>query len=161
MTKQVESILKHYDDKNTALISNLAKMLNHGTLAGTGKMVILPVDQGFEHGPAPSFAPNPPAYDPAYHFELAIKAGCNAYAAPFGFLEVAVKEFKEKIPLILKVNNSDSLYKDSKKSYTSYHIWSGRSTSPWLFSHWFNYLSRKWSQKKHVRRGRQNGSRSS
>ncbi len=63
-------------------LTNLARLLNHGRLGGTGKLVILPVDQGFEHGPARSFAPNPPAYDPRYHFELAIEAGCNAYAAP-------------------------------------------------------------------------------
>ena len=85
-------------------------MLNHGTLAGTGKMVILPVDQGFEHGPARSFAPNPPAYDPLYHFQLALDAGCNAYAAPLGFLEAGAAEYAGRLPLILKANNSDSLY---------------------------------------------------
>jgi class I fructose-bisphosphate aldolase len=85
-------------------------MLNHGRLGGTGKLVILPVDQGFEHGPARSFAPNAPAYDPRYHFELAIEAGCNAYAAPLGFLEAGAAEFAGDIPLILKLNNSDSLY---------------------------------------------------
>ena len=73
-------------------------------------MVILPVDQGFEHGPARSFAPNPPAYDPRYHFELATDAGCNAYAAPLGFLEAGAAEYAGDIPLILKLNNSDSLY---------------------------------------------------
>ena len=97
-----------------APLSNLAKMLNHGYLAGTGKMVIFPVDQGFEHGPAASFSVNPPAYDPSYHFQLAIEAGCNAYAAPFGFLDSCAREFAGQIPLILKANNSDSLYKDSK-----------------------------------------------
>src|SRR5262245_7614835 len=84
-------------------------MLNHGRLGGSGKMVILPVDQGFEHGPARSFAPNPSGYDPRYHFELAIEAGCNAYAAPLGFLEAGAAEFAGDIPLILKLNNSDSL----------------------------------------------------
>jgi class I fructose-bisphosphate aldolase len=86
-------------------------MLNHGRLGGTGKMVILPVDQGFEHGPARSFAPNPAGYDPRYHFELGIAAGCNAYAAPLGFLEAGAAEFAGDIPLILKLNNSDSLSK--------------------------------------------------
>jgi fructose-bisphosphate aldolase, class I len=86
-------------------------MMNHGTLAGTGKFVILPVDQGFEHGPARSFAPNPPAYDPDYHFQLAIDAGCNAYAAPLGFLEAGADKFAGQIPLILKLNNSDTLAK--------------------------------------------------
>ena len=84
-------------------------MLNHGRLAGTGKMVILPVDQGFEHGPARSFAPNPAGYDPRYHFELAIEAGCNAYAAPLGFIEAGAAEFAGDMPLILKLNNTDSL----------------------------------------------------
>src|SRR6184192_2176795 len=84
--------------------------MNHGRLAGSGRFVILPVDQGFEHGPARSFAPNAPGYDPRYHFELALAAGCNAYAAPLGFLEAGAAEFAGEIPLILKLNNSDSLY---------------------------------------------------
>jgi class I fructose-bisphosphate aldolase len=84
-------------------------MINHGRLAGTGRFVILPVDQGFEHGPARSFAANPAGYDPRYHFELAIEAGTNAYAAPLGFLEAGAAEFAGQVPLILKLNNSDSL----------------------------------------------------
>src|SRR5947209_10570424 len=84
-------------------------MLNHGRLGGTGKMVILPVDQGFEHGPARSFAPNPGGYDPRYHFQLAIEAGCNAYAAPLGFIEAGVSDYAGEIPLILKCNNHDLL----------------------------------------------------
>jgi len=87
-------------------------LLSHGKLAGTGKLVILPVDQGFEHGPARSFAPNPPAYNPLYHFELAVDAGCNAYAAPLGFLEAGVSHFAGRIPLILKLNNHDVLHED-------------------------------------------------
>jgi class I fructose-bisphosphate aldolase len=74
-------------------------------------MVILPVDQGFEHGPARSFAKNPPGYDPEYHFQLAIEAGCNAYAAPLGFIEAGARKYAGQIPLILKLNNSDSLSK--------------------------------------------------
>jgi class I fructose-bisphosphate aldolase len=85
--------------------------MNHGALAGTGKFVILPVDQGFEHGPARSFAPNPPAYDPDYHFQLALDAGCNAYAAPLGALEASADRFAGQVPTILKLNNSDSLAK--------------------------------------------------
>jgi class I fructose-bisphosphate aldolase len=85
-------------------------MLNHGRLAGSGKMVILPVDQGFEHGPARSFAPNPPSYDPHYHYQLAIKSGCNAYAAPLGFLEAGARDFAGQVPLILKVNDHDVLH---------------------------------------------------
>jgi class I fructose-bisphosphate aldolase len=84
--------------------------MNSGRLAGTGKMVILPVDQGFEHGPARSFAKNPDAYDPAYHFELALRSGCNAYAAPLGALEACARDFAGEIPLILKINNSDTLF---------------------------------------------------
>ena len=87
MTKQIKEILSWYAGDSPGILTNLARMLNHGMLAGTGKMVILPVDQGFEHGPGRSFAMNPPAYNPHYHFELAIESGCNAYAAPLGFLE--------------------------------------------------------------------------
>jgi len=109
MTKRVREILGYYDSENAGVRSNLARMLNHGKLAGTGKFVILPVDQGFEHGPARSFAVNPPAYDPRYHFQLAIDAGCNAYAAPLGFLEAGAAEYAGEIPLILKLNNHDVL----------------------------------------------------
>ena len=110
MTKRVREILSYYDSENAGVRSNLARMLNHGKLAGTGKMVILPVDQGFEHGPGRSFAVNPPAYDPRYHFQLAIDAGCNAYAAPLGFLQAAAAEYAGDIPLILKLNNHELLY---------------------------------------------------
>jgi class I fructose-bisphosphate aldolase len=110
MSDRVREILSWYRSENPGIQANLYRMLNHGTLAGTGKMVILPVDQGFEHGPARSFAPNPPAYDPLYHFQLALDAGCNAYAAPLGFIEAGAAEYAGQIPLILKCNNSDSLY---------------------------------------------------
>jgi fructose-bisphosphate aldolase, class I len=110
MSDRVREILSWYRSENPGIQANLYRMLNHGTLAGTGKMVILPVDQGFEHGPARSFAPNPPAYDPLYHFQLALDAGCSAYAAPLGFLEAGAAEYAGQIPLILKANNSDSLY---------------------------------------------------
>ncbi len=110
MSKRVREILGHYRGENPGVLANLARMLNHGRLGGTGKMVILPVDQGFEHGPARSFAPNPPAYDPSYHFQLAIDAGCNAYAAPLGFIEAGAAEFAGEIPLILKLNNHDVLH---------------------------------------------------
>ncbi len=110
---RVKEILAWYAGENAGTLTNLARMLNHGTLAGTGNMVILPVDQGFEHGPARSFAPNPEGYDPRYHFQLAIDAGCNAYAAPLGFLEGGAAEFAGRIPLILKLNNSDSLFSSS------------------------------------------------
>src|SRR5207245_7024659 len=109
MTKRAREILDFYRSENAGVLSNLARMINHGRLAGTGTFVILPVDQGFEHGPARSFAPNPPAYDPRYHFSLACDAGCHAYAAPLGFLEAGAAEFAGELPLILKLNNSDSL----------------------------------------------------
>ncbi len=110
MTERVREILSWYAGSNPGTLTNLARMLNHGVLGGTGKMVILPVDQGFEHGPARSFAPNPAGYDPHYHFKLAIESGCNAYAAPLGFLEAGAADFAGEIPLILKLNNSDVLY---------------------------------------------------
>ncbi len=109
MTKKVQEILSYYRNENPGTQTNLYRLLNHGTLAGTGKLVILPVDQGFEHGPARSFASNPGGYDPHYHFQLAIDAGCNAYAAPLGFLEAGAAEFAGQIPLILKLNNHDSM----------------------------------------------------
>src|SRR5271168_825210 len=109
ITPAVKQILSWYEADNPGTKANLARILNHGRLGGTGKFVILPVDQGFEHGPARSFAVNPPAYDPRYHFQLAIDAGCNAYAAPLGFLAAGAAEFAGDIPLILKLNNHDVL----------------------------------------------------
>ena len=110
MTKRVREILSYYDSENAGVRTNLARFLNHGRLAGSGKLVILPVDQGFEHGPARSFAVNPPAYNPHYHFQLAIDAGCSGYAAPLGFLEAGATEFAGELPLILKLNNHDLLF---------------------------------------------------
>lgn len=110
MTPRVREILSWYGAENIGVLTNMARMLNHGKLAGTGKLVILPVDQGFEHGPARSFAKNPDGFDPAYHFELAIESGCNAYAAPLGALEACARDYAGEIPLILKINNSDVLY---------------------------------------------------
>lgn len=110
MTERVKEILSCYASDNPGTRTNLARLLNHGRLGGTGKLVILPVDQGFEHGPARSFAPNPAGYDPDYHFQLALAAGCNAYAAPLGFLEAGVANFLGEIPLILKLNNHDVLH---------------------------------------------------
>lgn len=109
MEARVKEILSWYDSENPGTRTSLARIMNHGRLAGTGRFVILPVDQGFEHGPARSFAVNPGGYDPTYHFRLAIEAGCNAYAAPLGFLEAGAAEFAGDIPLILKMNNHDVL----------------------------------------------------
>jgi fructose-bisphosphate aldolase, class I len=111
LTDRVKQILSWYSSENPGTLTNLVRLLDYGVLAGTGKLVILPVDQGFEHGPVRSFAPNPDAYDPDYHYQLAIDSGCNAYAAPLGSLEVGAAKFAGQIPLILKLNNSDSLAK--------------------------------------------------
>ena len=110
MESRVKEILSWYSSDSPGTRTNIARLLNHGRLAGTGKLVILPVDQGFEHGPARSFAVNPAGYDPSYHFQLAIDAGCNAYAAPLGFLEAGAAEFAGQVPLILKMNNHDVLH---------------------------------------------------
>lgn len=110
MTPRVREILSWYGAENIGVLTNMARLLNSGKLAGTGKLVILPVDQGFEHGPARTFGKNPDGFDPAYHFELAIESGCNAYAAPLGALECCARDFAGEIPLILKINNSDVLY---------------------------------------------------
>jgi class I fructose-bisphosphate aldolase len=112
MNARIREMLSWYETDNPGTRANLLRILNHGRLGGTGKLVILPVDQGFEHGPARSFAPNPPGYNPLYHFELAIEAGCNAYAAPLGFLEAGAHQFAGQIPLILKLNNHDVLHED-------------------------------------------------
>ncbi len=107
-TKIVKKILDGYESDSPGTKTNLARILTHGRLGGTGKMIILPVDQGFEHGPARSFAINEPAYDPHYHYQIAIDAGLNAYAAPLGMLEAGADTFAGQIPTILKVNSSNS-----------------------------------------------------
>ena len=109
ITPQVRKILSWYESDNPGTKANLARILMHGRLAGTGRVLILPVDQGFEHGPARSFAINPPAYDPHYHFQLAIDAGLSAYASVLGMLEAGAGTFAGAIPTILKVNSSNSL----------------------------------------------------
>ena len=108
-TRTVQRILANYEGENPGVKANLARMLMEGKLGGTGKMIILPVDQGFEHGPARSFAPNPAGYDPHYHYQLAIDAGLSAYAAPLGPLEAGADTFAGQIPTILKVNSANSL----------------------------------------------------
>ncbi|MEC8023232.1 MAG: class I fructose-bisphosphate aldolase [Myxococcota bacterium] len=113
MAERVSEILSWYAGSNPGVLTNLSRMMNHGRLAGSGKMVILPVDQGFEHGPARSFAKNPDGFDPRYHAQLAIDAGCSAYAAPLGFLEAVASTVAGQVPLILKMNNNESLYKSA------------------------------------------------
>ncbi|HYP64002.1 MAG TPA: fructose-bisphosphate aldolase, partial [Acidocella sp.] len=118
ISKAVKTILSHYESDNPGTKTNLARILMAGKLRGTGKLVILPVDQGFEHGPARSFAPNPAAYDPHYHYQLAIDAGLSAYAAPLGMLEAGASTFAGQIPTILKVNSSNSLAVDKNQALT-------------------------------------------
>ncbi|BBK40117.1 fructose-bisphosphate aldolase [Allostella vacuolata] len=112
VTQKVKRILDGYESDNPGTKGNLARILMEGRLGGTGKLVILPVDQGFEHGPARSFAANPDAYDPHYHFQLAIDAGLSAYAAPLGMIEAGADSFAGAIPTILKVNSANSLARD-------------------------------------------------
>src|SRR5947208_10583413 len=109
VTQKVKKILDWYEGDPPGVKANLARILCTGKLGGTGKVVILPVDQGFEHGPARSFAPNPAAYDPHYHFDLALEAGLSAYAAPLGMIEAGAGSFAGAIPTILKVNSANSL----------------------------------------------------
>lgn len=110
ISTKVKKILSCYESDNAGTKANLARILMEGKLGGTGKVVILPVDQGFEHGPDRSFAVNPDAYDPHYHYQLAIDAGLNAYAAPLGMLEAGADTFAGAIPTILKVNSSNALH---------------------------------------------------
>jgi class I fructose-bisphosphate aldolase len=118
VTQKVRKILANYESDNPGTKANLARILMQGKLGGTGKLVILPVDQGFEHGPARSFAPNPDAYDPHYHFDLAIEAGLSAYAAPLGMIEAGADSFAGAIPTILKVNSSNSLAREKDQAVT-------------------------------------------
>ncbi|EFH09118.1 class I fructose-bisphosphate aldolase [Pseudoroseomonas cervicalis] len=119
LTRRVKEILSWYESDNPGTKANLARILMEGQLRGTGRLVILPVDQGFEHGPARSFAPNPPAYDPRYHFELAIEAGLSAYAAPLGMIEAGASTYAGAIPTILKVNSSNSLSTTKDQAVTA------------------------------------------
>ena len=112
-TRVVQKILSNYEGETPGVKANLCRMLMQGKLGGTGKMIILPVDQGFEHGPARSFAANPAAYDPHYHFQLAIDAGLNAYAAPLGMIEAGADTYAGQIPTILKCNSANSLMSDT------------------------------------------------
>jgi class I fructose-bisphosphate aldolase len=108
VTQKVKKILDWYEGDPPGVKANLARIFSTGRLGGTGKVVILPVDQGFEHGPARGFAPNPASYDPHYHYQLAIEAGLNAYAAPIGMFAPGTDTFAGQIPTILKCNNSSS-----------------------------------------------------
>jgi len=119
ISERIKTILDNYESDNPGTKANLARILMQGRLGGTGKLVILPVDQGFEHGPARSFAINPPAYDPHYHFKLAIDAGLSAYAAPLGMIEAGAATFAGQIPTILKANSANSLARMKDQAVTA------------------------------------------
>jgi class I fructose-bisphosphate aldolase len=109
VTPKIKEILSWYEGEYPGVKANLVRLLMNGKLAGTGRVVILPVDQGYEHGPARSFAPNPAAYDPHYLFNLALDAGLTAYAAPLGPLEQGCETFAGQVPMILKLNSANAL----------------------------------------------------
>ena len=118
VTQRVKKMLDWYESDNPGTKANLARILMEGKLGGTGKLLILPVDQGFEHGPARSFAANPPAYDPHYHFQLALDAGLSAFAAPLGMIEAGADTFAGALPIILKLNSSNSLATNKDQAVT-------------------------------------------
>ena len=119
VSQRVKKILDWYEGDPPSVKANLARILMHGKLGGSGKVVILPVDQGFEHGPARSFAPNPAAYDPHYHYQLALDAGLSAYAAPLGMIAAGAETFAGALPTILKVNSSNSLATSKDQAVTA------------------------------------------
>ncbi len=110
MSRRVDEILSWYEGDDAQTLTNLRRILEQGRTGGTGKLVVLPVDQGFEHGPTRSFAANPAGYDPRYHAQLALDAGCSAHALPLGAAQLVAPGFASELPLILKCNSSDSLY---------------------------------------------------
>lgn len=121
---RVEEILSWYPHLTSSQKKNLLRIINYGRIGGTGKFVILPVDQGFEHGPSRSFLPQPNGFDPTYHARLAVDGGCNAYAAPKGALEAAADIIaKEELPTILKVNSHDLMMPDASDPFPAITSW--------------------------------------
>ncbi|HKH06913.1 MAG TPA: class I fructose-bisphosphate aldolase [Acidimicrobiales bacterium] len=96
-------------DRSPQVLRNLSALFNHGRLAGTGYVSILPVDQGIEHSAAASFAPNPQYFDPANIVKLAVEGGCNAVATTFGVLGIVSRSYAHKIPFIVKLNHNELL----------------------------------------------------
>jgi class I fructose-bisphosphate aldolase len=96
-------------DRNVTTLRNLRQLFNHGRLAGTGYLSILPVDQGIEHSAGASFAPNPDYFDPAGIVELAIEGGCNAVASTVGVLGAMSRKYAHRIPFIVKLNHNELL----------------------------------------------------
>ena len=104
----VDRVFSH-SDRNNRVLSNLARMYNHGRLAGTGYLSILPVDQGIEHSGGASFAKNPDYFDPEKIVELAVEGGCNAVASTFGVLGMTARKYAHKIPFMVKINHNELL----------------------------------------------------
>jgi len=98
-----------YSDRSTAVLRSLQSLLDHGRLAGTGYVSILPVDQGIEHSAGASFAPNPQYFDPGNIVKLAIEGGCNGVASTFGVLGSVARKYAHKIPFIVKINHNELL----------------------------------------------------
>lgn len=96
-------------DRNNKVLGSLQKMFNHGRLAGTGYVSILPVDQGIEHSAGASFAKNPACFDPAGIVELAIEGGCNMVCSTLGVLGMVSRKYAHKIPFMVKVNHNELL----------------------------------------------------
>jgi len=96
-------------NRSPQVLRNLQSLLDHGRLAGTGHVSILPVDQGIEHSAAASFAPNPAYFDPANIVELAIEGGCNAVASTYGALASVSRRYAHRIPFIVKINHNELL----------------------------------------------------
>lgn len=119
LSETVKKILANYESDNPGVKSNIARLLTHGQVGNTGRMVIFPVDQGFEHGPDRSFSMNPAAYDPHYFFDLAVDAGVSAFAAPLGLLEAGADTFAGQMPLILKMNSGNSMTRFAKQPLDS------------------------------------------
>ncbi len=96
-------------DRSPGVLRSLAQIFNHGRLAGTGYVSILPVDQGIEHSAGASFAPNPDYFDPARIVELAIEGGCNAVASTLGVLGAVARKYAHRIPFLVKLNHNELL----------------------------------------------------
>lgn len=98
-----------YSDRSAAVLRSMRSLFDHGRLAGTGYLSILPVDQGIEHSAGASFAPNPQYFDPENIVKLAIEGGCNAVASTFGVLGTVARKYAHKIPFIVKINHNELL----------------------------------------------------
>ena len=98
-----------YSDRSPAVLRNLQSLFDHGRLAGTGYLSILPVDQGIEHSAGASFAPNPAYFDSENIVKLALEGGCNAVASTFGVLGSVARRYAHRIPFIVKINHNELL----------------------------------------------------